>query len=442
MKSIPKLLYSDERGQIFDHPFLEMLGQSGRAIVPVDPTQLMPLPPGSELFTLPGRLALGFDRRSGKERVHTRLGGGSKGRARAVAAFVSPAYTRLLNPAYVADSTLPDRPILPLFAYTAVGYGQDGRFWVPAIRVDPDTRQELKNFRDDEVPGLVECKKRQMPGNRLVEHLSHCAMVYRCPAAQNFFYDRFEAPMPSSPSCNSACVGCISLQNEPGRVASHDRIRFVPEPDEFVEMAVPHLEHAPRALVSFGQGCEGEPLNQGPVLEEAVRRIRSRTGRGRVHLNTNGSRPAVVARLVQAGLDSIRVSLNSAVDSTYAAYYRPVAYTLPDVVESICVVVRGGGWASINLLVFPGVTDLPEEVDALCSMVRSTGLHMVQMRNLNIDPELYLDALGIHKARPGLGIPRLMERLAAARPGLRFGYFNPPVEDGPPLAVPSVGMGV
>lgn len=440
MKHVPKLVYSDESGQIFDHPFLEMLGQSGRAVVDVDPASLIALPPGSELFALPGRLPVGHDRRAGKRRVLSRMSGPLKGRPRAVAAFMSPAYTRLLNTAYATDEAVPDRPILPLFAYTTVGYG-DGRFWVPAVRVDPDKRQELKNFRDDEVPGLVEKKMREMPENRLVEHLSRCAMEYRCPAAQNFFYGRFEAPMPASPSCNSACVGCISLQNEPGRVASHDRIRFVPEPEEFARMAVPHLETARRPLVSFGQGCEGEPLNQGPVLEEAVRLIRSRTGRGRVHLNSNGSRPAVVARLMEAGLDSIRVSLNSAVPSTYNAYYRPVMYTFNDVVESIHVVVRGGGWASINLLVFPGVTDLPEEIDALCELVRSTGLHMVQMRNLNIDPELYLDSLGIRDERPGLGIVHLMERLEQARPGLRFGYFNPPVEDGPPLPPLAVTAG-
>jgi pyruvate-formate lyase-activating enzyme len=439
MKRIPKLVYSDESGQIFDHPFLEMLGQSGRAVVEIDPETLIPLPPGSELFSLPGRLPLGADRRAGRRRVLSRLSGALKGRPRAVAAFISPAYTRLLSTAYVRDEAAAEQPILPLFAYSPVGY-LDGRFWVPALRVDADTRQELSSFRADELNRLVAGKRAEMPHNRLVEHLSHCAQVYRCPAAQNFFYDRFEAPMPVSPSCNSACVGCISLQNEPGRVASHDRIRFVPEPDELVEMAAPHLEQAPRPLVSFGQGCEGEPLNQGPVLEEAIRRLRARTQRGRVHLNTNGSRPALVARLVQAGLDSIRVSLNSAVEATYNAYYRPIGYRLADVVQSIHEVVRGGGWASINLLVFPGVTDRPEEIEALEGLLRSTGLHMVQMRNLNIDPELYLDALRIGDERPGLGIGELMRRLERARPGLRFGYFNPPAEDGAPLPPPEAAI--
>jgi pyruvate-formate lyase-activating enzyme len=397
---------------------------------------MIPLPPGSELFSLPGRLPIGYDRRAGQRRVLDRLGGGLKGRPRAVAAFVSPAYTRLYNAAYVADPAEADRPILPLFAYTPVGYAE-GRFWVPAFRVDPDTRQELKNFQAPELNRRVQQKLREMPDNRLVEHLTHCAQVYRCPAAQNFFYARFEAPMPSSPSCNAACVGCISLQNEPGRVASHDRILFVPEPAEFAQMAVPHLESALRPLVSFGQGCEGEPLNQGFVLEQAIRLIRARTQRGRIHLNTNGSRPAVVARLMQAGLDSIRVSLNSAVPTTYSAYYKPIGYGFDDVVQSIREVVRAGGWASINLLVFPGVTDLPEEIDALAELARSTGLHMVQMRNLNIDPELYLDALRIHDERPGLGIPELMRRMELARPGLRFGYFNPPAEEGPPLPPPA-----
>ena len=84
----------------------------------------------------------------------------------------------------------------------------------------------------------------------------------------------------------------------------------------------------------------------------------SRTSRGRVNLNTNGSRPGVVARLVEAGLDSIRVSLNSAVERTYNAYYRPIGYRLGDVVESIGVYIPSTGvWFLRNSNTF-GAADI------------------------------------------------------------------------------------
>ena len=67
------------------------------------------------------------------------------------------------------------------------------------------------------------------------------------------------------------------------------------------------------------------------------RAIRARTTHGTLHLNTNGSRPDAVARLADAGLDSIRVSLNSARPEAYTPYYRPRTYSFADVVETLRV---------------------------------------------------------------------------------------------------------
>jgi len=38
---------------------------------------------------------------------------------------------------------------------------------------------------------------------------------------------------------------------------------------EIAELAAWHLARAPENFVSFGQGCEGEPLTRGNVLVEA-----------------------------------------------------------------------------------------------------------------------------------------------------------------------------
>ena len=43
-----------------------------------------------------------------------------------------------------------DAPTLPLFCYTAVGW-HDDKFYVPAVRIEPDIRQENAGFDDDAV---------------------------------------------------------------------------------------------------------------------------------------------------------------------------------------------------------------------------------------------------------------------------------------------------
>lgn len=90
-------------------------------------------------------------------------------------------------------------------------------------------------------------------------------------------------------------------------------------------------------IYSFGQGCEGDPLMNPDLLVESVRLFRSRGGVGTVNCNTNASRTEAVERLAQAGLSSIRVSLNSARPEVYERYYRPHGYSFDDVRRSIAV---------------------------------------------------------------------------------------------------------
>ncbi len=419
----PRLLYADEKGQIFDHPYLEMAGSSaGRVMIPA-PDELIPIPEGSELFLLPGRLPVGFNPRTKKFEVVKNDPFSPDKEVQAVAAFMSPAHTQVLTAAY---KTLPDAPVLPLFSYTAVGWS-NGKFRVCGVRIDNDTRQDIRFFDRGKIELGVHKKIAEYPKNRLIKHLSKCALTYGCPAANNFFLERWEAPLPSSPSCNARCLGCISLQKDSGFCASQDRIAFVPTPEEIAEVAVPHLLKAPRAVVSFGQGCEGEPLLQGKTLARAIRLMREATFRGTINLNTNGSLPEVVELLMDSGLDSIRVSLNSCRENYFNAYYRPRKYCLEDLKVSLKTVKRKGGFASINYLFLPGLNDEPEELDFLSAFIEETGLNLIQMRNLNIDPEWYLKKIGFVPCGQPLGLLKLMDELARRFPHLRFGYFNPPL---------------
>jgi pyruvate-formate lyase-activating enzyme len=421
-----RLVYADESGQLYDHPYLEMAGSSGGSWTRVEDDVLIPLPPGSELFLLPLRLPVGYDR---KKRIFVRLEKGPhnpQSKVQAVAAFMAPAHTQILTAAYHSEQ---NAPVLPLFSYTALGW-QKGEFVVAGVRVDPLVRQDIDQF---DFARLERRAKRALElhrHNRLIQHLGRCALTYGCPAAKNYFLGRWEAPLPTSPQCNASCLGCISLQEGDQICASQERIPFVPTPEEIAQVAVGHLQEAEDPLVSFGQGCEGEPLLQGKTLKEAVKLIRGQIGRGTINLNTNGSLPQTIAELRDQGLDSIRVSLNSAREVYYHAYYRPRGYGYSDVTRAIRIMKSGGGFVSVNLLTLPGLTDEEEEVEAIIRLIDQTGIDLIQMRNLNIDPEWYLRGIGYRSGGRIIGILEMMKRIRAAHPRVNFGYFNPRLNPG------------
>jgi pyruvate-formate lyase-activating enzyme len=414
------LVYADAKGQILDHPDLAMAGSAAGRLVSPEPEDLIPLPAGSELFLLPDRLPVGLDPRSGGS-VTLDQDPVDGGTVTAIAAFVAPAHTQLLSAAYAGK---PGARVLPLFAYTAVGW-RDGGFVVPAMRVDPDTRQDIGTYDARTLTRSTQRRLRDEPDNRLLRHLGRCALESGCPAARNLFLGRWEAPLPCSPGCNASCVGCISRQTDSGICATQERIDFVPTPDEIAGVAVPHLVRAARAVASFGQGCEGEPLLQADTIAAAIRRIRAATPRGTVNLNTNASLPERVAQLADAGLDSMRVSLSSARPSYYERYVRPHGFGFASVLESIGQMKRKRRHVSLNYFILPGFTDEPEEIEALARLVDQTGVDMIQMRNLNIDPEWYLGRIGHTPRGQPRGIRALRDDLARAFPALRFGYFNP-----------------
>jgi len=164
------------------------------------------------------------------------------------------------------------------------------------------------------------------------------------------------------------------------------------------------------------------------TIRESILEIRKHTPKGSININTNGSKPDAVRALCEAGLNSIRVSLNSAQEKYYTPYYRPNNYVFEDIIESLKVVREFGGWTSINYFVFPGMTDSADEYEALRKLIRETGLNMIQWRNFNIDPDWYLGKLGITETGECLGVKQLQELIHEEFPDLKFGYFNPPIE--------------
>lgn len=425
-KEIPSLVIADDQGNITDFPELQMCGSAAGEFVRPELEDLIPLPEGSELFALPMRLPVGCTPDTGEPLLLEEDPFQPGQTAQAVAAFMAPAYTSALSSAF---QTRAGAPTLPLFAYTAVGW-YNNRFWVPAFRSDLDIRQDCNQYKQGAVNRKTQAALKANKNNRLIQHLGKCCLTYGCPAARNYFLGRWEAPIPTSPECNARCVGCISLQESGCCPSTQDRIAFVPTPKEISQMAVAHLNTAERAIVSFGQGCEGEPLLQAATIEKAIRLIRQNTARGTINLNSNASLPNKVDKLAQAGLNSIRVSLNSVQEHHYLRYYRPKGYRFDDVKKSIKFMKGHGKFVSLNYFILPGFTDSVQEFEGLCTFVEELKPDFIQLRNLNMDPEWYLETIGFEPTEAALGVRHWLKMLKKEFPTLRFGYFNPPLING------------
>lgn len=401
-------LYAAKNGEIYDAPGFGALGRSGDMCTDLTPEDLLLLPEGADLMFLPKRRAVGRDRRG---RI-TGLPGG------AVSAILPAGYTRLYLPAFQREK---GAAVLPLYGYTAVALYRE-RIYAAAVRTDDNEAWNPKHYNTRSLKKRVQETLAALPDNRLAAHLAHCALTYHCCTAQNLFYHRWEAGLPASTACNANCLGCISLQPAECCPSPQARIQFAPKAEELAALGVYHLSSAPEAIVSFGQGCEGEPSLAADTIADSIRLMRAETKRGQINMNTNAGYTAGIKKIVDAGLDAMRVSIISADSAHYAAYYR-ADYALDDVKASIRYALEKKVYVSLNLLYFPGFNDRRDEAAAWRAFLQDLPVQMIQVRNLNLDPDVFWDIVP-KTSEKALGTRRFLRLLHEDHPQLVIGSFS------------------
>ena len=368
-------LYADENGEIFDAPGIGAVGRFGNEIRPLTPEDLIPLPDSADLMYLPDRQALGVD----DEGNILPLTG------QAVSAILPAGYTRTLLPGF---QLMEEASQLPLYGYTAVAVYQD-QLYAAAIYTDENHKWDPENYNTPDLKKLVKRVKKDLPNNPLVEHLANCSLEWHCCTAENLFYRRWECGIPTSPVCNANCFGCISLQPAECCPSPQERIKFRPTPEQIAEIGLYHLQTAPEGIISFGQGCEGEPSLAAVNISQGIRLIRQQTDKGQININTNAGYTEGIRQIVDAGLDTMRVSIISALPESYAAYYRS-SYQLENVKESIRYALDKG--------------------------------------NLNIDPDAFLEIMPEVQGEI-LGTKAFLTKLHQEFPDMVIGSFSHYVEE-------------
>ena len=379
--------------------------RSGRVFVSADygataldgPTPLVleraiPLPPDARLVPLADRAAIGL----GHDRLPRPLGPARW----ALAAILGPGHLRTHLPAI--DALSDAAPLEPL-PYAAVAADPSGEIVVAAVALPlpaPATASDGLATRITE-------RLRGEPSNRLLRQLARCAREYECPAARNAFLGQGECALPIGAPANDQAGPSVALRRRQER-APTDPSAMRATAGDVAAVANAHFA-AGGASVSFGHACEGDPLGLVRVVADATALITRPAGR-EIILRTNGSSPAALARVADAGIDRVVISLASAHGPTYERAHVPTGYRWTDVRASLRDTASRKVALTIELLSLPGLTDRDAEARALVALLGElpAGTALVPT-DLAADPYALLARLP--KEGPTIGVAALLERL-------------------------------
>jgi pyruvate-formate lyase-activating enzyme len=89
------------------------------------------------------------------------------------------------------------------------------------------------------------------------------------------------------------------------------------------------------------------------------------------------------------------------------------------------VMKKRGKFVSLNYFIFPGFTDDSDEFQAFCTLIGDYKPDFIQLRNMNMDPDWYIEAIELTTGRKSMGIQTWLSKIKKNFPNLQFGYFNP-----------------
>ncbi len=402
-------VHTDRSGNLFVSADYGAAGFNGAVVAAL--VEAVPLPRSSALLPLADAPALGIDH-AGRAR---RLGAGRW----ALSAVVPPGHLRTALPAH-DDGSAPLEPR----GYAAIGADEQGELVVAAVRIDEDTTHDASAYGASDLAARVSAALRERPSNRLLRQLARCAREYGCHAATNAFYGRWEYALPVAAAANEHPPAVVAPRRDE-ESAPTEPATFHADATEIAECALAHLA-AGGTLLSFGRACEGEPLLAARLVEEAIRRIRAASDRGTIHLETNGSQPVALRRVLDAGLESVSIRLMSARPETYEALHGPSGYRFSDVRASLDLAGKHRFAMSLSLRVLPGLSDRPAELDALLALLAELpeGSALL-LRDLAADPRPALALVPSNEAP--LGMVAALERLRAEAPHVRLATFPRPL---------------
>ncbi len=125
----------------------------------------------------------------------------------------------------------------------------------------------------------------------------------------------------------------------------------------------------------------------------------------------------------KSGLKSVLLTLNAAQSSAFDALNALSNLTFHAFKSVLKLARRFAVNIILDYQVFPGFTDHPNEINALKGLVSEFGVHRLQLTNLGVDPEWYIDELKLlDLSRAQIGMAQWLKILGEWP--VQLGYLN------------------
>ncbi len=190
---------------------------------------------------------------------------------------------------------------------------------------------------------------------------------------------------------------------------------------EMSESALLHISNTANPLINIEIA---EDISTREITQ-FIQTIRTKTVQGIIQINAAFADPGSVKEWCEAGLDSICFSLNSTQKKLYELFHHRSPSQFDDIIESLKIARHFHRRIVLSYGVFPGLTDHPDEIEAFKKLVGDLNIEIVQLHNLEIDPEWYVDELRLMTLnRSQLGIKSWFSDLRKTFPSIQIGYQN------------------
>lgn len=185
-----------------------------------------------------------------------------------------------------------------------------------------------------------------------------------------------------------------------------------------IDRAVSHLNNSANGAVRFFT----ENRSHAQLIANMIVDIRKSSDRGFIQIDSNAATSEIASIWCEAGMDRIRIWVNSAQENFYNRFYAQHGFTFPDLQETLAVVAKSKREAELAYLIFPGLTDHPDELSAFTTLIKTSKPTQIVLDNLRTDPDWYMDELRLfHLSRNQIGIPGWVKNVKKAHPDIYIG---------------------
>ncbi len=371
MYDIPRLLFADDKGTIYDHPTLKMTVRSENLKTIPYELEMEPVPDNVKPEYLENASPLAYNQEKAGIEVF------KSGHA----IFIQPpeGYLRLYLPAYQKRNN----DILLPKPYTPVGWMNES-FVSPITVVDKLPSSESVNT-GKKFHGFLKSYKKE---NAFKDFLLLNSDLYHTKNEEIVFPLSEETSNFSENDLTTILEHYSKIASYPILNICHNNFKEQTNPDNFLNI---------------------------------IERIKSKNDNMTIIYSSNLQDMVILKKIVESGCDCINAELMTTNSET--GWIVDESVSIENVYKSLQAIYRKNIYKSLTLHTLPGLTDRQTETESLIDFLSTFNIDLLLLRNMEIDPDIIFMNNNL-KNEDIKGLKNMLKLVKKKVKNIKIGYFN------------------